>query len=222
MRFFTYVLSRSSSHSDDMNSFIYSFSFTPQMTRSDFHSFISILLDRIIELEERVRLFEHQLTRHDPTFIHANAIHPQAATTGAYPRALATSAAQSAFAANLRKARDELDAEDPDPRAYMDRDRELQLRHRELASYRYAPYDPNSEVGASAMARKRMHEDSWRSETEEAAARAGEREFKRHRGPLLSAQHPAPVGNISASGPPPPPLSGARIGNGNGSGASGE
>ena len=160
------------------------------------------------------------MSRHDPDFTHANAILPQSASTGAFPRALASRAAQTAFANNLQRARDELDAEGP-----RGLEREARERERELLARRQSQMPPNvpvrggPDVPVSSLNRKRMMDDSWRAEEEDAAAQ--ERENKR----LRPQQRPAfsqsnSGGDPNAGSPHPPPA--GRNGNGIGSGASGD
>ncbi|KAL5501553.1 hypothetical protein ACEPAH_8813 [Sanghuangporus vaninii] len=72
----------------------------------------NILLDRIIELEERNKLLERHLEQFDPAFVAAHKEAP-AASTGAFPRALVTERARAAFVANLQQAMAEVENEDP-------------------------------------------------------------------------------------------------------------
>ncbi|OCB84970.1 hypothetical protein A7U60_g7924 [Sanghuangporus baumii] len=72
----------------------------------------NILLDRIIELEERNKLLERHLEQFDPAFVAAHKEAP-ATSTGAFPRALVTERARAAFVANLQQAMAEVENEDP-------------------------------------------------------------------------------------------------------------
>ncbi|KAL5482679.1 hypothetical protein ACEPAI_9273 [Sanghuangporus weigelae] len=72
----------------------------------------NILLDRIIELEERNKLLERHLEQFDPAFVAAHKEAP-ATSTGAFPRALVTERARAAFVANLQQAMAEVESEDP-------------------------------------------------------------------------------------------------------------
>ncbi|THG92989.1 hypothetical protein EW145_g8513 [Phellinidium pouzarii] len=72
----------------------------------------NILLDRIIELEDRNKLYENHLSLVDPVFLNANKDLPPTAS-GAFPRSLISQRAQAAFIENLQQAMSEVNVEDP-------------------------------------------------------------------------------------------------------------
>ncbi|EJC98081.1 uncharacterized protein FOMMEDRAFT_24093 [Fomitiporia mediterranea MF3/22] len=132
-----------------------------------------ILLDRIIELEERNKVFERHLGQLDPAFVAAHKEAP-ALATGAFPRSLVTQRQQAAFVANLQQAMVEVESEDPNT------DPVLLSRH----------------VGPAA--RKREAEEQERRQEEEAREMKKQKR-SRGAGPTSSAT-PQPMSTRSGNG----------------------
>lgn len=77
---------------------------------------VSLILDRVIELESRLRLYEGHLQQLDPSFLaqhpDAPAGHPPVSAAGAFPKALLSQNARAAFVANLHQAMREIETEE--------------------------------------------------------------------------------------------------------------